>query len=177
MWIGGLMEDAFWAFVDQKWRVSLNVAAAEPAGWDQGADYHRGAEAMRKGEQDRQAARKAPPDGVHVATVDSARATPSRAPKMYKFAELAGCTGSHPPWLCKAFGDKAPEERDKIIADNKLCPFCLLHSSDEVCFSKTNRTKPVCAEPSFEGQHIKWLHEMLKGLPFLSKERKSARSM
>jgi hypothetical protein len=132
--------------VDQKWRDSLNMAAAEPAGWDQGADCRRGAEAMRKGEQDRKAARKAPPVGVHVATVDSARAAPSRAPKMCKFAELVGCPGSHPSWLCKAFGDKAPEERDKIITDNKLCPFCLLHSSDEVCFSKTNRTKPAPAQ-------------------------------
>ncbi len=50
-----------------------------------------------------------------------------RAPKKYKFPELAGCTGSHPSWLCKAFGDKTPEERNKIIVDNKLCLFCLLH--------------------------------------------------
>ncbi len=70
------MEDAFWAFVDQKWRDSLNVAVAEPAGWDQGADYRKGAEAMRRGKQDRQAVRKAPPGGVHVATVDIARAAP-----------------------------------------------------------------------------------------------------
>jgi hypothetical protein len=73
--------------------------------------------------------------------------------------------------LCKAFGDKTPEERDEVIIDNKLCPFCLLHSLDEVCFSKTNRTKPVCTEPGCEGQPIKWLHEMLKGLPCLSKEK------
>ncbi len=40
-------EDTFWAFVDQKWKDSLNVAAAEPAGWDQGTDHHKRAEAMR----------------------------------------------------------------------------------------------------------------------------------
>ncbi len=53
--------------------------------------------------------------------------------------------------------------------DNKLCPFCLLQSSDEVCFSKTNRMKPVCTEPGCKGQHIKWPHKMLKELPCLSK--------
>jgi hypothetical protein len=87
------------------------------------------------------------------------------------FAEVAGCTGSHPPWLCKAFGDKAPEERIKIITDNKLCPFCLLHNADEICFSKINKSKPVCEEPSCKGQHIKWLHEMLKEIPCKSKEK------
>ncbi len=40
MWIGSLMEDAFWAFVDLKWRDSLNVVVVEPAGWDQGFLLH-----------------------------------------------------------------------------------------------------------------------------------------
>jgi hypothetical protein len=75
------MEDAFWAFVDQKWKDSLNVAAAEIAEWDQGADYHKGVEATRKGEQGKQAAKKSPPAGVHVARVDSSQAASSRTPK------------------------------------------------------------------------------------------------
>jgi hypothetical protein len=66
-----------------------------------------------------------------VATVSHKKVASGRTPKKCKFAEQAGCTGSHPPWLCRAFGDKTPEERKKIIVDNKLCPFCLLHSSDE----------------------------------------------
>jgi hypothetical protein len=33
-----------------------------------------------------------------------------RAPKKCKLAEVIGCTGSHLPWLCKAFGDKTPEK-------------------------------------------------------------------
>jgi hypothetical protein len=42
MWIGNMIEEAFWTFVDQKWRDALNVAAAKPADrmehweqWDQ----------------------------------------------------------------------------------------------------------------------------------------------
>jgi hypothetical protein len=50
-WIGGPVKDAFWAFVDQKWRDSLNVAAEEPAGWDQGDEPLKGVKAMRRGEQ------------------------------------------------------------------------------------------------------------------------------
>jgi hypothetical protein len=39
VWVRGMVEDAFWLFVDQKWRDSLNVAAAELKSWDQGAEY------------------------------------------------------------------------------------------------------------------------------------------
>ncbi len=35
-WIHENMEKAFWRFVDQKWRDSLNMAAAEPAFTDYG---------------------------------------------------------------------------------------------------------------------------------------------
>jgi hypothetical protein len=41
VWIGGPVEDAFWTFMDQQWRDSLNVAAAEPGGWDQGGNLSR----------------------------------------------------------------------------------------------------------------------------------------
>jgi hypothetical protein len=51
VWIGTPREDTFWAFVDQKWKDSLNVAAAEPDRWDQGGEYRKGAETMKKGEQ------------------------------------------------------------------------------------------------------------------------------
>ncbi len=30
IWLGNVMEEAFWTFVDQKWRDALNVAVAEP---------------------------------------------------------------------------------------------------------------------------------------------------
>jgi hypothetical protein len=36
IWIRNVVEEAFWTFVDQKWRNALNVAAAEPAGWNPG---------------------------------------------------------------------------------------------------------------------------------------------
>jgi hypothetical protein len=46
-----------------------------------------------------------------------------------------------------------------------LCPFCLLHDVDEVCYSRVNKTKPICEEAGCKGQHTKWLHEMLKEIP------------
>jgi hypothetical protein len=135
---------------------------------DQGADYWKGSEAVMKGEGDKQVARRAPPAGVHVAMVDNYQAAPSRAPKKCKFAELAGCTGSV---AVQGLWRQDSEERDRIITNNKLCMFCLLHSSDEECFSKTNKIKPVCMEHECKGQHIKWLHKMLRELPCVSKEK------
>jgi hypothetical protein len=78
----------------------------------------------------------------------------------------------------KAFGDKAPEEeRKKIITNNKLCPFCLLHNADEICFSKINKLKPICEEPGCKGQHIKWLHKMPKEVPCKSKGKEGKVNM
>jgi hypothetical protein len=36
-WIRETTEEAFWNFVDQKWRDALNVAAAEPPAWGVGS--------------------------------------------------------------------------------------------------------------------------------------------
>ncbi len=38
-WIQGSLEDAFWKFVDQKWRDSLNVAAAKPSTTDYSLEF------------------------------------------------------------------------------------------------------------------------------------------
>jgi hypothetical protein len=143
------------------------VAAAEPVGWDQGVDLRRSSEGPKRGKGERPVTRKGPLAGLHAMTASSNKEIQDKAPRKCKFAELTGCTGFHLPWLCKAFGDKTPEERNRIIVDNKLCPFCLLHSSKEVCYSKTYKTKPVCAEPGCKEQHIKWLQEVLKELPCL----------
>jgi hypothetical protein len=35
-WMREAVEEAFWNFVDQKWRDALNVAAAEPPAWGAG---------------------------------------------------------------------------------------------------------------------------------------------
>jgi hypothetical protein len=40
-WFHKTMEEAFWKFVDQKWRDSLNIAAAEPAHVDYSMDIKR----------------------------------------------------------------------------------------------------------------------------------------
>ncbi len=74
----------------------------------------------------------------------------------------AGCQGTHPPWHCKAFGKIQAKEREKIIEDNQLCPFCLLHDRAKPCGAKQRSVNPSCHAPHCKGKHIQKLHELLK---------------
>ncbi len=58
------------------------------------------------------------------------------------------------------FGKLPVKEREKIIKDNRLCPFCLLHDKEKLCGAKQ---KPVaCSASSCKGRHIQKLHAFLK---------------
>jgi hypothetical protein len=60
------------------------------------------------------------------------------------------------------FGKLPAREREKIIKDNWLCLFCLLHDKDKPCGAKQ---KPVaCSVSNCKGRHIQKLHDFLKGV-------------
>ncbi len=52
-----------------------------------------------------------------------------------------------PPWLCKVFGKLPAGEREKLITDNRLCPFCLLHDKDKPCGAKQRPVSVACTIP------------------------------
>ncbi len=98
-WIQGSLEDAFWKFVDQKRRVSLNVAAAEPSSTEYSMEFKKTINGPRRGETERQF-KKGPLAGVDAATVDveekESKVTPrsrERGPRKCKFLEITGCIG------------------------------------------------------------------------------------
>jgi hypothetical protein len=109
-------------------------------------------EGMKKSTQDKP--HKGAEARVAVVNVEAT----GRPPKKCRFAEALGCTGIHPRWKCTAFGDIDPDKREKIIEDEKMCPFCLLHSVEDVCYAKLTDTKPACLRPECKGDHIQWLH-------------------
>jgi hypothetical protein len=78
------------------------------------------------------------------------------------FKGVMGCTGTHPPWLCKAFGKLPAREREKLIVDNKLCPFCLLHAKDKPCGAKQRTASVACMASGCKGRHAQKLHDFLK---------------
>jgi hypothetical protein len=75
-----------------------------------------------------------------------------------------GCTGTHPPWFCRAFGKLPAKEREKLIVDNKLCPFCLLHDKEKTCGAKQKPSSVACTTPGCKGRHAQKLHELLKDI-------------
>ncbi len=158
VWMREAIEEAFWNFVDQKWRDALNVAAAEPPAWGSGGGGRPAPQDNAKKEATKLA--KAGAAAVHVTGVDGKRHRQGDSGRTCVFKEVMGCSVMHPPWLCKVFGKLPAGEREKLIKDNRLCPFCLLHDKDKPCGAKQ---KPVaCTASGCKGKHIQKLHDFLK---------------
>jgi hypothetical protein len=160
VWMREAIEEAFWNFVDQKWRDALNVAAAEPPAWGAGS----GGRAAPSDSARKEPAKgpKAGAAAVHVTGVDGKRHRQGDSGRTCVFKDVMGCTAAHPPWLCKVFGKLPAGEREKLITDNRLCPFCLLHDKDKPCGAKLRPVSVTCAAASCKGRHIQKLHDFLK---------------
>ncbi len=51
---------------------------------------------------------------------------------------------------------------EKVITDNKLCPFCLLHDKDKSCGAKQRAVSVACTASGCKGRHAQKLHDFLK---------------
>ncbi len=159
-WMREATEEAFWSFVDQKWRDALNVAATEPPAWGAG-----GGERITFQDTGRKEAAKLAKAGaaaVHVTGADERLPRQGNNRRACVFKDVMGCTGTHPPWLCKVFGKLPAKEREKFITDNKLCPFCLLHDKDKSCGAKQRTVSVACTASGCKRRHAQKLHDFLK---------------
>jgi hypothetical protein len=158
-WMREAIEEAFWNFVDQKWGDALNVAAAEPLAWGAGG----GGRAVSQDSAKKEAAKpgKAGAAAVHVTGIDGKRHCQGDSGRTCVFKDVMGCTAAHPPWLCKVFGRLPAGEREKLIMDNRLCPFCLLHDKDKLCGAKQRPVPVACTAPKCKRRHIQKLHDFL----------------
>jgi hypothetical protein len=107
---------------------------------------------------------KAGAAAIHVAGGAGRRPERGEGRKTCIFKEVMGCTGSHPPWFCRAFGKLPAREREKLIVDNRLCPFCLLHDRENPCMAKQKQTSVACSISGCKGRHVQKLHEVLKDI-------------
>ncbi len=89
-WMREATEEAFWAFVDQKWRDALNVAAAEPAGWGAGSGGAAAHGPNRRGPAE--AARKLAHAAIHVAAAEGRPLQAGVGSRRCIFADVLGCT-------------------------------------------------------------------------------------
>jgi hypothetical protein len=107
---------------------------------------------------------KAGAAAIHVTGAVGPRAEHGEGKRACIFKEVMGCAGTHPPWFCRAFGKLPAREREKLIVDNKLCPFCLLHDKDKPCGAKQKPASVACTVPGCKGRHAQKLHEALKDI-------------
>jgi hypothetical protein len=107
---------------------------------------------------------------VHVTGVDGKWHRQGDSSRTCMFKEVMGCTAAHPPWLCKVLGNLSAREREKLITDNRLCPFCLLHDKDKPCGAKQRPVSVACTTLGCKGRHIQKLHDFLKDV-FLEENR------
>jgi hypothetical protein len=94
-WMREAIEEAFWNFVDQKWRDALNVAAAEPLAWGAGGGGRPIPQDGAKKEAAKSA--KAGAAAVHVTGVDGKRHRQGDSGRTCVFKDVMGCPGMHPP--------------------------------------------------------------------------------
>ncbi len=159
-WMREAIEEAFWGFVDQKWRDALNVAAAEPAGWVTGSGRAAAHDSDKRGPAE--AAKRLAHAAIHVAAAEEKPQQNGEEGRRCIFADVLGCTGRYPPWKCGRFGNMRAKEREKIIEDNRLGAFCLLHNRALPCRVKEKQNRPACGVPECKGRHIMRLHKFLK---------------
>jgi hypothetical protein len=161
-WIRETTEEAFWNFVDQKWRDAINVAAAEPSAWGTGG----GARVSFQDGGRKEPTKPGKPGAaaVHVTKAEGRRPRQGDRGRVCIFKGVMGCTGTHPPWFCRSFGRLPAKEREKLIVDNKLCPFCLLHDKDKPCGAKQKPASVACTAFGCKGRHAQKLHDLLKDI-------------
>ena len=85
----------------------------------------------------------------------------SRPSTQCRFSRILGCGGVHPPWRCPKFGELSVEQRQKMINENDLCPFCLLHFNGQMCFDCDRVRRLACEKQGCNRGHLVWLHEVL----------------
>jgi hypothetical protein len=98
-----------------------NVAAAKPTG--------RGFSAAKVEKHN------PPPkeeDGTKVAAVE-ALSRDDRKRGGYQFAKTLGCERSHLPQKCEMFQGLKPVDRERIIQECNMCPFCMRQEAGQEC--------------------------------------------
>jgi hypothetical protein len=104
-WIRENPEEAFWSFVDQKWKDALNVAAAEPSAWGTGA----GTRVSFQDTSKKEPAKPGKPGAaaVHVTEAEGRRPRQGDRAWVCIFKGVMGCTGTHPPLVLQGIREAA----------------------------------------------------------------------
>jgi hypothetical protein len=104
---------------------------------------------------------------VNEAMVAAVEVSPSKVWRRgrYLFAGTLDVPTQTPSQQCTAFRNLSPEEREKIMKDINMCPFCLQQEAAQEYHRRDTEMKPVCQKPEWGGKHTKLIHDlMIRGL-------------
>jgi hypothetical protein len=146
----------FKKLMDKKWKEFAHPCSWGPVrshGREQGKCSNAAQEVKKLSREEAQEAAEA----VMEEVID-----PKSMPRKCRFADILNCPGAHPPWSCEVSTKLVPEERNRIILDNEICSFCLLHREDDVSYRRGTDRKAACVMPDCKGGQIKWLPIAMK---------------
>jgi hypothetical protein len=119
-WMREATEEAFWNFVDQKWRDALNVAAAEPPAWEAGAGGKIAFQDVGRKEAAKPA--KAGAAAVHVTGANGGRPRQGNGSRACVFKDVMECTGAHPPLALQGIWEAASKGKRKTDNGQQALP-------------------------------------------------------
>ncbi len=80
-----------------------------------------------------------------------------------------GCKRSYQPQKHEMFQVLFPREKEPVVKDSNMCPFCMRHIAGVGCYGKGTETKPACPIPECDGNDTKEFHEiMMRSLPLVN---------
>jgi hypothetical protein len=123
-WMREATEEAFWNFVDQKWRDALNVAAAEPPAWGAGTGGKTAFQDVRRKEAAKLA--RAGAAAVHAVGADGRRPRQGDGGRVCVFKDVMGVHGHPPPLALQGIWEVASEGKGKV--DNRQQALSILPS-------------------------------------------------
>jgi hypothetical protein len=111
-WMREAVEEAFWNFVDQKWRDALNIAAAEPPAWRAGSGGRAPPSDGARREPTKES--KAGAAAVHVTGVDGKRHRQGDSGRKIHLQGRDGVHGRPPPLAVQGVREAASRREGEV---------------------------------------------------------------
>ncbi len=148
-WMREAIEEAFWSFVDQKWRDALNVAAAELPTWGMGSGKGGPYEGERRGMAE---AKKLAQASVHVTGLEGKRHRQGDSGRRCIFADVMRCLGMHPPLALQGIREDTGQGEGKNNRGQPTLPILLASRQGQAMWGKGEVGQPGMSHPKLQGK-------------------------
>jgi hypothetical protein len=156
------MGAAFERYVERKRKDALNIAAAEPHGWEAGeGKVERSAWDWPSGDKPGGAMRKTV---KATGTANVVMSGVGHEGRRCRFRKYTGCTDDHAAVSCKDFLALDLETKQRALEESDLCTFCKGHAVGSECYGQGLDSKPACKVPECREGYAEKLQDILAEL-------------